>query len=135
MIAGTQLIIDWLIGLGWNINSETGAPIVPGPYIQAMPDKIVHITGGGGPGYTLEGAADNNLFQVRVRGPADDPIAAENLATQLDQLIFSAPFPAIVDGVVIIRVHRLGSGPTPLPLDPADRRQEFTCQYLISTGV
>jgi len=134
-VTQTQMIIDWLIGLGWNTTEEAGAPIVPGPRILPSPDKIVHITGSGGPGYVLDGAADSSLFQARWRGPSNDPIAAEALATLMDSMIFSAPFPATVDGVTIIHVHRLGSGPSPLPLDPGDLRYEFTCNYSITTGV
>jgi hypothetical protein len=135
VITQTQVIIDWIVGLGWDNTEETGAPVVPGPYIQTMPDKIVHITGGGGPGYLDEGALDSNLFQARVRGPADDPFAAEALATLLDSMIFSARFPATVDGVTIVHVHRLGGGPSPLPLDPSDKRYELTCNYMLITGV
>jgi hypothetical protein len=131
----TQLIIDWLTGLGWDTTEESGAPIVPGPRIRPSPDKIVHITGSGGPGYVMEGAADSSLFQARWRGPSNDPLAAEALAAQMDSLILRAQFPATVDGVTIILVARLGSGPSPLPLDPGDLRYELTCNYSIITGV
>ena len=40
-----------------------------------------------------------------------------------------------VDGVTVANITRLGSPPSPLPLDPADRRTEFTCTYIITTGV
>jgi hypothetical protein len=134
--ASTQVIIDWLTSIGWDTRQEAGYPLLPGPEILSEPDKIVHITGTGGPGYlTEEPATDGWGFQARVRGPADDPIAAEDAARQLDTLILGASFPAMVDGVQIQHVHRLSSRPAPLPLDPNDRRFEYTCSYLMIAGV
>jgi hypothetical protein len=135
-VAQTQVIMDWLATIGWDISQETGYPVFPGPYIEAEPDRAVFITGGGGPGYTTEEpATDASVFQARVRGPSGDPLAAEAAAQLLDSLILRAALPASIDGTWINSISRSGNGPTPLPLDPGDLRQEFTTNYVIVTGV
>jgi hypothetical protein len=134
--APTQVIIDWITSLGWDVTQESGYPLKPGPEIREEPDRLVHITGTGGPGYTTEEpATDAWSFQARVRGPANDALAAEAAAVLLDTMILQAPFPTVVDDVKIQNVHRLASRPAPLPLDPADRRFEYTCNYVMIAGV
>jgi len=134
--AQTKVIMDWIISIGWDDRQESGYPLLPGPEILEEPDKVVHITGSGGPGYlTEEPATDGWAFQARVRGPSDDPLAAEDAARQLDAMILGANFPTTVDGVHIQHVHRLSARPAPLPLDPADRRFEYTCNYVMIAGV
>lgn len=133
-VAKTQLIIDWLTGLGWNVTQETGYPFFPGPEILDAPDRMVTLTPTTGPGWvTEEGAQDAWGFQVRVRGADDDPLGPQLAAQQLDVLIFNGPYPVTVDGVVISTVTR-NSPPIPLPILPPDRRFEYTCTYLITTG-
>jgi hypothetical protein len=135
-ISMEQLIIDWLSNLGWNFTQESGYPLLPGPEILAEPDRAVFITSTGGPGYTTEEpATDAATFQARVRGPADDVKDAQAQAQLLDAMILGAQFPALVDSVHIVAVHRLSGPPAALPLDPSDRRFEFTCNYVIITGV
>lgn len=135
-VAKTQLVIDFIAGLGWDATQETGYPLLPGPEVLAAPDREVTLTPSPGPGYVTEEAAlDAWAFQARVRGPADDPLAPELAAQRLDWLILTAPTPQVVDGVAVVSIGRLGSPPSPLPLDPADRRTEFTCTYVITTGV
>jgi hypothetical protein len=132
----TRVVIDWFRLQGWDDTEEYGYPLVPGPVLIDQPDRIVHITGTGGPGYvTDEGSADASTFQVRLRGPSDDPDEAEEKAMALDRLVLRASFPAQVDGVSIQTVHRLAGPPSPLPVNPADLRWEFTCQYVITHGV
>lgn len=130
-----QVVIDWLTLAGWDGAQETGYPLLPGPEIQAEPDKAVFITMSGGPGYTTEEAGtDSWSFQARVRGPADDPLTALTAAQLLDWTILRGPHPAVVDGVPVLNTGRLSGPPAPLPLDPADRRFEYTASYLIVTG-
>jgi hypothetical protein len=129
------VIIDWLTLAGWDTTQESGYPLLPGSEILAMPDKAVFITGTGGPGYTTEeGGTDAWSFQARLRGPADDPLSAEAAAQLLDYVILHGPHPVTVDGVPVLNVQRLGSPPSPLPLDPGDRRFEFTANYVFTTG-
>lgn len=136
MTAQTQVVMDWITSLGWDVTQESGYPLRPGPEITQEPDQIVHITGTGGPGYTTEEpATDAWSFQARVRGPANDPLKAEEAADLLDSMIRTASFPVVVDGVKIQNVHRMAGRPAPLPLDPADRRFEYTCNYVMIAGV
>ncbi len=131
-----QLACDWITSLGWDASQETGYVLSPGTEILDSPDQIVFIAGTGGPGYvTEEPAADAVSFQFRVRGPADDALAARLAADALDTLILSARFPAQVDGMVILNASRLGGRPSMLPLDPGDRRFELTANYVIVIGV
>jgi len=131
-----QVICDWIVSLGWDAREELAYPLSPGTEIHDNPDKIVFIAGTGGPGFvTEEPTADAMTFQARVRGPADDPLAARLAADTLDALILSAPFPAQVDGVTVVHVHRLAGRPSMLPLDEADKRFELTASYVIVIGV
>lgn len=131
----TQVLRHFLEAIGWDTAQESGYPLFPGPEIPSAPDREVTLTPSGGPGYVTEEAAlDAWSFQARLRGPANDPDAAELAAQQLDYLILAAPVPQKVDGVTVSAVSRLGSPPAPLPLDPADRRTEYTTTYVITTG-
>lgn len=137
MGATVTSVIEWLTGLGWDVTQESGAPLVQGPYIRDEPDRLVTITRVPGPGFVLEALGDAGAFQARVRGPQDHtPAIAEALAYQLDALILGAQFPAVLpDGTVLIHVHRLGSGPSPLAGGPDDGdRYELTCTYLCIAG-
>lgn len=136
MPAQTQVIMDWITGLGWDTRQEQGYPVLPGPYVPPSPDRLVVITGGGGPGYlTEEPATDGSNFQAMLRGAPEDQLGAEAAAQALDHLILRAGFPVTVDGAVIVSVSRVGSGPTPLPWDETDQRTSFTSNYTIITGV
>jgi hypothetical protein len=130
MTALTQVIIDWIKSMGWDDSQEIGWPLLPGPYQPNMPERVVVITGTGGPGYAIEGATDVATWQAYVRGPALDTGAAEDAAQRLDELVFHARLPAVIDGVRIIHADRAGSRPTPLPFSPDGMRAEVTCNYL-----
>lgn len=134
-IPRVTVIIGWLTLAGWDITQETGYPLLPGPEIVTEPDRAVFITPSGGPGYTTEeGGTDASSFQARVRGPADDPLAAQAAAQLLDWMILRGPRPAAPGGVPVLNCQRLGGPPSPLPLDPSDRRTEYTANYVITTG-
>lgn len=133
-IALTQLVIDFIRSLGWDDTEESGYPLQPGSYILEAPDRIVHITATGGPGYvTEEGSAEAISFQLRLRGPVEDPIEPDQMISMLDRAILAATtsFPLTIDGIKIQSISRAGSPPTPLPVDPADLRHEFTCNYVM----
>lgn len=135
MTAQTKVIMDWIAGLGWDDQQELGYPLQPGPYIPPSPDRLLVITGGGGPGYlTEEASIDGSNFQALIRGPAEDPLDAEDAAQRLDEMILRARFPVQVDGTWIVNCTRVGSGPTPLPWDPTDQRTTLTSNYTIMTG-
>ncbi len=134
-VAKTKVVMDFITALGWVTTQETGYPLFPGPEILDAPDRAVFVTPAGGPGWVTEEAAlDCWSVQVRVRGPEDDPLAPELAAQQLDWLLLTASYPQTVDGVLIAAVTRAAGPPSPLPLDPADRRFEYTTTYLITTG-
>jgi len=136
MTAQTKVIMDWISGLGWDDRPELGYPLNPGPYVPPSPDRLLVITGGGGPGYlTEEPATDGSNFQALLRGAPEDPLGAEEAASLLDDLILRARFPVQIDGTWIVHCSRIGSGPSPLPFDPSDQRTTFTSNYMIVTGV
>jgi hypothetical protein len=135
-VAMTQVVIDLITLLGWDGAQELGYPLYPGTYLVEEPDRAVFITSTGGPGYTTEeGATDAWSFQARVRGTTDQAYDPEIAALRLDQMLLGAPWPMQVDGVPIQSMHRAGSPPAPLPVDPADLRHEFTCSYIVIAGV
>lgn len=134
-VAKTTLVKDWLTAIGWDITQETGYPLLSGPEILDAPDRMVTLTPGGGPGWVTEEAAlDAWSFQARTRGAEDDPDGAELAAQTLDWYILTARYPQVVDGIVISAANRAGGPPSALPLDPSDRRFEYTCTYIITTG-
>jgi hypothetical protein len=134
--SATQVVIDFILSLGWDARPELGYPVFPGPEILASPDQAVFVTGSGGPGYTTEEpATDAGIVQLRLRGPSDDPFTPEAVFGQLDSMILRASFPVVIDGVTVVHMHRADNGPSPLPLDPGDRRFEYTCNYIVVTGV
>jgi hypothetical protein len=137
VVSKTQLIEDWITSLGWDVTQETGYPVSHGPEIVTSPDRLLTITPTPGPGWiTEEGALDTWGFQARLRGPANDPDTPQLMAERLDVLIMNASSqPVTVDGVQVKAVTRSGSTPSPLPLDPTDRRFEYVCTYLITTGL
>jgi hypothetical protein len=135
VVPKTQVIIDWISSLGWDGTQETGFPLFPGPEILTAPDRAVFLTVTPGPGWVTEEAAlDCWGFQALVRGPADDPLTPELMAQRLDAMILNGPYPVTVDGTLIALVTRSGGTPAALPSNPEDRRFEFTCTYLITTG-
>lgn len=134
MTARTQLIIDFISILGWDTEQESGYPLYAGPEIIDAPDQIVFITPTSGPGYVTEEAGlDAWGWQARVRGPSDNQFASEEAIQQLDYLLLTAPYPVKVDGNTVQICGRTGGTPTPLPLDPNDRRFEYVCTYFIVT--
>lgn len=127
--------IDWITLAGWDATQESGYPLLSGSEVLDMPDKAVFLTPSGGPGYvTEEAGADAWSFQARLRGGSDDPLGAQAAAQLLDYTILHGPHPVQVDGVWVLNVQRLGSPPSPLPLDPSDRRFEYVANYILTTG-
>ena len=136
-VTKTQLLEDWLVSLGWDTTQESGYPVLHGPEILDMPERALFVTPTPGPGWVTEEAAlDTWGFQARLRGPQDDPDTPQLMMQRLDVMILNGgQRRAVVDGVQIFMVTRSGGTPTPLPLDPQDRRFEYVCTYLITTGL
>lgn len=123
--------IQWIQNLGWDTTQETGAPLLPGPLIQPMPDRLVTLSQGGGPGFVLESDADSSLIQARARGGQNDQDDAEQLAFALDALVLGANFPVVVNGQTIMHCHRFGAPPSPLTGTPDNGdRWEYVTSYL-----
>lgn len=137
LLTDTEVISEFIRSLGWDDTAESGFPLVPGPPrdgVTDMPDQMVILTGGGGPGFlTEEAALDAGTFQARTRGKPNDPLGAERAAKALDLAILRARFPAIISGVTVSNCFRLGSGPSPLGPDDG-YRSEFVCNYVLVSG-
>jgi hypothetical protein len=142
-VGRSEVLAQMLVQLGW-ASPLADAPIRPGPYVPKMPDRLVIVTATPGPGYMMDGAVDQIGFQCRTRGrpSADDRESypdAENLAFELDSLIYSAnalAFPLVVMGTVIVSVWRAGGQPAPMSPDPDDAdRYVFTANYVAIVGV
>jgi hypothetical protein len=135
----SNTIQRFAIEIGW-VPPAVNAPVVAGPYVPKMPDRLLIVTAIPGMGYLFDGAADQTGFQARVRGrgSADDMESypdAESLAFLLDRLVFEASFPVVIGSVVISDAWRAGGQPAPMSSNPDDAdRYEFTCNYAIVTG-
>jgi hypothetical protein len=134
--AKVSVVIALIEQLGWDTTQESGWPLQPGPEIQTNPDRLLTITVTPGPGWiTEEAALDCWGFQARLRGPENDPITPGLMIQRLDVMLLNGPWPQSVGNVVVVALNRQGTAPSPLPLDPGDRRFEYTCTYLITTGL
>jgi len=105
-----------------------------GPYIPPMPAKLVTFTFIGGAGALAEGALDDQQFQMRVRGDANDQTGPEAMAYQYDELLMSAPIPQVIGSLNLRTIERSGSPPSPLgPPDDGDR-YEYVSNYRMVVG-
>lgn len=142
MPVATSDVIQWLTGLGWNTNQETGCPLSMGPYIPDTPDTLAVITMTPGAGYMAEGALDMCGFQARVRGgqsgdgSTDAQAATEALAYALDGLIFNAAYPCVLaSGRTLVTAHRLSGIPAPMAQASDDQdRFTYVASYLIEVS-
>jgi minor capsid protein len=105
-----------------------------GPYIPAMPSKMITFTFAGGAGLLAEGEIDDQTFQVRVRGDANDQSGPEQLANSVDYLLLRASLPVSIGSTRFLALDRAGSPPTPLgPPDDGDRF-EYVSNYRLVVG-
>lgn len=116
----------WLQGLltaaGTQVSSAFPA-FNEGPYIPEMPDELCTVTLTGGVGFQMEGAADQQTFQVRIRSQQNDQSTAEAQINTLDRLIFLAAYPTtLASGFKLLLVSRTGGAPASIgPPDDAYR--------------
>jgi hypothetical protein len=128
----------WLQGLvnaaGTRVSSAFPA-FNEGPYIPEMPDELCTLSLTGGIGFQMEGAADQQTFQVRIRSQQNDQSTAEAQAILLDKLIFQAPFPVTLSsGFKLLLVSRTGGAPAALgPPDDA-YRFDYVGNYYATVG-
>lgn len=129
----TSSLIGWLDSLGITPGGTVDLPVVPGPYLPKLPDRLAVVTTIAGVGESMEGVADTPGFQLLIRGRQDathTDASAEQDALRADRLIRFAPLPALIDGNWLMPVTRSGGRPSPIPqLDTGDRLT-FTCTYL-----
>lgn len=136
----SQVIAQWAKLAGWE-TPLTAAEVVPGPYVPKMPDRVAIVTATSGPGYVLDGAADQSGYQARIRGLASSNDEqsygdAESLAFLWDRLVYEAVFPVVVMDTVIVEMRRAGGQPAPMTPSPDDAdRYTFVCNYVVITGV
>ena len=105
--------------------------------------RYVALTGIGGPGFTTERAFDVRGVQFEYVGKqvsgsgrqAESYKSAEELAWKHDEALMSFPLPSSIGGKNLILIDRIGSEPSYLRTDEADRTH-FVCNYLfeIATG-
>lgn len=111
----TQDVADWLA-------ARVSFPVLAGPYMPELPDRIGVITRTGGPGLRYEATFDAITLQLRVRGPQGDPSTsaqaeAERMAWQADAVLLGAGMGEI-GGVHTLGFGRTGSPPTAEEQDP-----------------
>lgn len=106
-----------------------------GPYIPPMPAVLVTLTFVGGIGLLDEGTLDDQSFQMRVRGDANDQSGPEIMAKQYDALLLNASYPMTIGSTRFLTLDRTGSAPTPLgPPDDGDRF-EYVSNYRMVVGL
>lgn len=106
-----------------------------GPFIPEMPARLITFTFAGGAGLTTEGMLDDQNFQMRVRGDANEQDWPEDTARQYDAMLLAAPMPMTIGTTRIRLIDRVGSAPTTLaPPDDGDRL-EYVSNYRLVVGV
>lgn len=106
-----------------------------GPYIPPMPSVLATFTFVGGAGLLDEGSLDDQSFQLRIRGDANDQSGPEIMAKQYDALLLGAPLPMLIGSTRFQALDRIGSAPAPLgPPDDGDRF-EYVSNYRMVVGL
>lgn len=129
------LLMDWLATIVPKSVFPPFPPFEKGPYINAMPDRVVHVSLLPGLGYAMEGAMDQPSFQLRCRGDQQNQDDAAAIAQVLDQAIYAQHFPQVFEGVKFALVTRLSGAPAPLGPPDDGFRYEYVCTYRTMIGV
>lgn len=109
---------------------QEGAPFEPGPDLPNIPGRFVVLTRFGGPGLNTEDLFDGVGYQVRAVGEQVNYQDAEDLALAIDLWFLRKGFSQRVGGKWMTSIQRLGSPPTPLLVDDAERHH-FVCSYVV----
>lgn len=110
---------------------KLGCPITIGPDLPPHPGRAVVLTPTGGPGLTGEGFTDTFAFQARVIGEQNSYDSAERLAAQVDSALLKLVTSSQMRfGVWVVMVSRVGSPPSVLVRDDAERHH-FVANYLV----
>lgn len=101
--------------------------------IPTMPDKVIVLSLGGGPGEKRERTFDVHALQVITRGGQRDPDDAETFAGQVDDIFMGVAAAVSLDGVRVSTITRAGGPPAFLNLDES-RRVAYVANYLIEAA-
>jgi hypothetical protein len=128
-------IQTWLSSLIPEEQAKNFPPFFQGPYIIESPDRICTITLMSGAGYSMEGAADEPQFQIRIRSDQNKQSTAESDSYLLDMLIFQQRPPIkLVSGMNLLLVTRVGGAPAPLGPPDGAYRFDYVCNYSATVG-
>jgi hypothetical protein len=115
----------------WIKNGITSSALVLPGRVPAMPNRIIGIVPGNGPGETIEGLFDIMVFNVSCRGGENNFADAEAIAFEVDRLFVNADVNFMIDDVYVLGAGRVGGRPQALPLPDDQTRWTFTCSYYL----
>jgi hypothetical protein len=136
----TRKMAEWLKPL-----ITSGAMVVPGR-VPNMPNRVIGITKGSGPGLIMDGLYDVIGFSITCRGGENNLEDAEFIAGEIDD-IFLGKHPTTrtenfiigsgATSVFINGMGRVGGEPIQLSTPDSQSRWSFTCNYFayVSTNV
>lgn len=131
---------DWIRPL-----LTSGARVVPGR-IPDMPNRVIAISKGSGPGLEMDGLIDVIGLTFTSRGAENNIGDAEDIAGEVDD-IFLGKHPTITSenfligtgaqSVFVNALGRTGGEPTMLSIPDSQSRYSFMCSYYarVSTNV
>jgi hypothetical protein len=96
---------------------------------DSVPDSIIVVTIGSGPGFDSEMLFDRSMVQIRSIGPQFDYSGAEDLADAIDKALVAVDSSRLINGKWTLSIVRSGGPPAPLLRDDGDRHH-FTCNYV-----
>lgn len=132
MITAT-LLQAWLTGLV----GDPEVPVLPGPYVPDMPDRLVVVTvlPGAGLWGNAEPAIARPSFQVLCRGDqGDDGAWVEDFAHTLDKKIITAGRVHLDTGDWLLSITHTGGLPASLGAEDDGDRHVVTCTYTTLTN-
>jgi hypothetical protein len=133
----TTKFSDWIRPL-----ITSGTKVVSGR-LPDVPNRVIAITKGSGPGLTFDGQFDIKGFVVQCRGGEQNLADAESIADEVDDIFLgkhpTAPCENFLIGsgaesVYVSRISRTGSGPTQLAIPDSQSRWIFSCSYLVEVS-
>lgn len=120
----------------------SGVKVVPGR-LPDMPNRVIGITKGSGPGLTMDGLSDVMGFIIQCRGSENNLPDAENISGEVDD-IFLGKNPYVhssnfligsgTESVYVYRIERVGSGPIQLTMPDSQSRWTFSCSYVVDVS-
>lgn len=120
----------------------SGAKVVPGR-LPDMPNRVIGITKGSGPGLHLSGQFDVIGFIIQCRGAENNLPDAEDIAGEVDDIFLgkhpTTPSENFVIGtgtesIYVSQMSRTGGEPTQLALPDSQSRWTFQCNYLVDVS-